>query len=619
MTLYLTLFFAGLLTIFLPCILPLLPVVLGVSIAGKSRWRPLATILGMVTSFVLLTFTLLVLLDQFVELADYIRIATFDLLLLFGAGFLSSSLWVRRAAAVIGAFFFLDKGIEPVVIAMALGFVAVEIGSSFASKLQTFGVATQNKARAELGADNPLTAFIIGLSLGLVWAPCAGPALGFALALVREQPGSMAFFALLSYALGTAVPLLIVGYGGQAAVHSVRSLARFAGVVKIVAGIALIATAFALQLNLFPRLQIWIVDNTGFGKTVSKLEEALFLPPLSSSSSAVSSSDSSSAASVIKAFSSSSMFLPKLPTLVRAPEFTGLGSWHNSEPFTLASLKGKVVLVDFWTYSCINCIRTFPYIQGYWEKYKDTGKFVILGVHSPEFTFEKSEKNVAMAIKEHGLTYPVAQDNDFGTWSAFANRYWPAKYLIDANGMIRYEHFGEGSYDETDLAIASLLKEAGVDVSDAGIVASSESRGGYRDVSRETYLGERSWPALGNAKGEPSSDPVVYEGYPMQLVLHKYYLSGTWQLEDGEMQVLQSDEGTIAMRFRGGEINLVLGLAEGAKPVEAEVTLDGKLVKTFTIDHHDLYELFKGEYGDHDIVLSLKGKGAEAFAFTFGQ
>ena len=149
------------------------------------------------------------------------------------------------------------------------------------------------------------------------------------------------------------------------------------------------------------------------------------------------------------------MPLPPLPTLTRAPELAGLGPWHNSQPFTLESLRGKVVLVDFWTYSCINCIRTLPYIQGYWTKFKDTGKFVLIGVHSPEFAFEKLERNVSAAIARHGLTYPIAQDNDFKTWNAFANRYWPAKYLIDADGYIRYTHFGEGGYEETDAAIQS--------------------------------------------------------------------------------------------------------------------------------------------------------------------
>ncbi len=608
MTLYITLFLAGMLTILLPCILPLVPVVLGVSIMGKSRLRPLLTVLGMVTSFVLFTFILLVLLNQFVELADLIRLGTYAVLFLFGIGFLTQSRVLRDLAGIAAGLFFLGKNVEVIVIASIAGVIVMEIASVVASRLQQVGLNVQQTARSGLGADAPLTAFIIGMTLGLVWVPCAGPALGFALTLVRTEPGPMALLALTAYAAGTAVPLLLVGYGGQIAVRSVRSLTRFTGAIKVVSGLFLLSTAVLLRLNAFQDLQVWLTEHTGFGALGTRLEQDLFPDPNRPTSSA---GISSSASSRI-------MPLPKLPELIRAPEFTGLGPWHHSEPFTLASLKGKVVLVDFWTYSCINCIRTLPYVQGYHDKYKDTGKFVLLGVHSPEFTFEKLEKNVAMAIKEHGLTYPVAQDNAFGTWSAFANRYWPAKYLIDANGVIRYEHFGEGDYDETDRAIASLLQEAGVDLSTVGgteIVAPERARAGA--LTPETYLGSRSWPAFGNAAGEPDTETHTY-AIPKTMLQDRYYLGGSWKLVDDEAQQLVSDTGEVRMRFSGGEINLVMGLGEGAAPVTATVTVDGKPGTTFTIDRHDLYVLFKGEYGVHDIVLSLKGKGVEAFAFTFG-
>jgi cytochrome c biogenesis protein CcdA/thiol-disulfide isomerase/thioredoxin len=603
MIIYLTLFVAGLLTIFLPCILPLVPVVVGVSIAGRSPFRPLLTVLGMVVSFVLFTFILLTVLNSFVELSDYMRIATYYILLLFGVAFLSEWRIVRLIGAVAGGFFFIDKGTVSVVLAIVAGILVMEAAGKIASRIQQFGVNAQTAARGEFGSDSPITAFLIGLTLGLVWVPCAGPALGFALALVREQPGTMALSALLAYALGTAVPLILVGYGGQYAVHSVRSLSRYTGFVKKIAGTLLILTAVGLHLNLFQSLQVWIEDHMLLGNFASQIEERLFNPS-SSSGSSVS--------------SASSMDLPQLPTITRAPEFVGLGPWHNTGAFTLASQKGKVVLVDFWTYSCINCIRTLPYIEGYWEKYKDTDKFVLIGVHTPEFTFEKSEKNVAMAIKQHKLTYPVAQDNDFGTWGAFANRYWPAKYLIDANGYIRYTHFGEGNYEETDRAIASLLKEAGIDVSAMNNMADDPEGSAYRSLTPETYLSSRSWPAFGNQQGEPTVAAVAY-AKPSSIALGKYYLSGTWKLVDDESQELQSDEGEILMKFTAGEINLVLGLADGAEPVTVEVMLDGTSVKTFTVAAHDLYELYKGEYGEHEIVLKFKGKGVQAFAFTFGQ
>jgi len=598
MSIYLILFIAGLLTILLPCILPLIPIVLGVSIAGRSKLRPLYTILGMVISFVGFTFLLLVVLRQFVVVADYIRIATYYVLILFGIGFITHHKWTQYIVAVLGSLLFLEKGIEAVALAAVLGVIAMEVGGSVASKLQNFGTSVQTKTREGLGADNPLTALVIGLTLGLVWVPCAGPALSFALTLVRDEPGLTALLALLSYALGTAVPLLLIGYGGQAAVHSVRSLSKYSGVIKQISGVLLIITAIALHFRTFEKLQIFLLDNTSFGDLGTRIEEQLF------------SSSDSSEPSVSSTFS-----FMKLPKLSRAPELTGTGEWFNSDPFTLAEMKGKVILIDFWTYSCINCIRTLPYMEGYWDKYKDTGKFVLLGVHTPEFAFEKLPQNVQDAINRHALTYPVVQDNDFGTWRAFANKYWPAKYLIDANGYIRYTHFGEGAYEETDMAIESLLQEIGVAVSGER-VADSETRGGRLPRSAETYLSSRSWPALGNAKAGPSSQLISYAA-PSALTLHKYYLVGDWQLVDDEHQVSRSANAEIRMKFLGGEANLVLG-SESGSPISVDVWIDGKKTQTLSVEVHDLYNLFSGENGEHEVVLKAKEKGLQGFAWTFG-
>ncbi|MEQ1849264.1 MAG: cytochrome c biogenesis protein CcdA [Candidatus Peribacteraceae bacterium] len=602
MSTYFILFLAGMLTILLPCILPLIPIVLGVSIAGRSKLRPLYTILGMIISFVGFTFLLLVVLRQFVLLADVIRIATYYVLVLFGIGFMTHMKWLQYVVAVLGSLLFMEKGIEAVALAAVLGVVAMEVGGMIAGKLQTLGVSVQGKAREEFGQDSPLTAFVIGLTLGLVWVPCAGPALSFALTLVRDEPGLRAFAALLSYALGTALPLLLIGYGGQAAVHSVRSVSRYSGTIKQVSGALLIITAIALHFRAFEKLQVWLLDHTSFGDIGTRIEERLF-----------SSSDSSesSVSSV-----SSSMQLPKLS---RAPELSQTGEWFNSDPFTLESLRGKVVLIDFWTYSCINCIRTLPYIQGYWDKYKDTDKFVLLGVHTPEFAFEKLPKNVQEAITRHSLTYPVVQDNDFGTWQQFANRYWPAKYLVDAEGYIRYTHFGEGAYEETDEAISSLLEELEVSIDQAvqpsGLqVKSEESLRMPR--STETYLSSRSWPAFGSAQGDPDGD--VHSYLPFKTMeLHKYYLIGDWQLMSDEHQVSRSDKATIVMMFQGGEANLVLGSEDGA-PITVGVVIDGVKTKTITVDRHDLYNVFDGPYGEHSVRLEAQRKGLQGFAWTFG-
>ncbi len=597
-TLALTLFLAGMLTILLPCILPLLPIVVGVSVTDRHPLRPLLIALGMVVSFVASTFLLQVVLGSFVEFADVVRVASFYVLLLFGIGFCVHRRPAQLAGAAVGALFFLDKGWLAVLIAAILGMIAMELGGRVATSLQTVGAEVQTSVSGKLGRNSLGSAFVIGATLGLVWAPCAGPALGLALTLVRDEPGIKAFFYLLCYALGSAVPLLIVAYGGQRAVGAVRSIGPWTGTIKSVAGVLLILMAIGLRYDYLTRFQTWIVQNTGYGEFGNRVENLLF-PATRNPQPATDSPDSM-----------------KLPVLSRAPEFAGLGTWHNSPPLEMKELRGKVVLVDFWTYSCINCIRTLPYIQAYWQKYKDQ-PFVLVGIHTPEFTFEKSDKNVEMAIKEHGLTYPIAQDNDFGTWDAFANHYWPAKYLIDAEGRIRYEHFGEGGYDETDEAIASLLKEIGATASGSVIGSTKDSQLPQGPITPETYLHSRSWPAFQNASGDPDEDIHDYV-LPADVSTNRFVLGGSWQLVEDERQVLRSTEGDIRIHAVAGEVNLVLGLEDNASPVQASVTVDGTPGKTFTVDRHDLYTLFKGDYGDHDVVLHLKGKGVGAYAFTFG-
>ncbi|MDB4977897.1 MAG: hypothetical protein JWM56_83 [Candidatus Peribacteria bacterium] len=597
-----TLFIAGLLTILLPCILPLVPIVLGVSVTDKNPWRPLTIIGGMLVSFVGFTFIIQVLLSQFVTLAVYIQTATFYILLLFGLGFAFHNKWVQYAGAFAGAFFFWDKGPLAVAVAALLGIIAMELGGKAATRIQQLGTDVQTKTRSTFGGSSLLTAFIIGLTMGLVWVPCAGPALGFALSVVRDKPGIQALLYLSAYGVGSAIPLLLIGYGGQKAVHSARALTKYSGTIKQISGFILIIAAILFQQNIFQDLQTRLA-GTYLGSFAEGIESRLF-PNQAPPQQATVATDK------------------PLPVLGAMPELTGLGPWHNSSALTNADLKGKVVLVDFWTYSCINCIRTLPYIQGYWEKFSQ-GKsvkdspFILLGVHTPEFVFEKNEQNVAGAIKKHGLTYPVAQDNDFGTWNAFQNHYWPAKYLIDAKGNIRYTHFGEGGYEETDKAIASLLKETGVNAKAGISVKTNAGSNAGGDISPETYVGARNWDQLSNKKSGITTKAVKYDG-PCTPNLNEYCLIGIWQLKDNEHQVLINEDGEIHMKFKGGEINLVLGLEENILGSIANVSIDGKHVRTFDIKENDLQQLFKGDYGTHDLVLTFKGKGVQAYAFTFG-
>ncbi len=607
MTVFLTLFLAGVLTILLPCILPLVPIVLGVSLAGKRKARPLVTVVGMVLSFVVFTFLLQVVLQKLVHLADIMRIATYYALFLFGVCFLFSRRYMQIALAALGAIpLFWGQGWLAQVVSPLLGVAAVALGGRAATRIQQLGADAQQGARKGLGAESLLSALVVGLTLGLVWVPCAGPALGFALTLVRDEPGPRALLALSAYAIGAAMPLLLIGYGGQSMVRSARWLNRYSGRIKQVSGALLVLSAAALQYNLFTNAQTWLADRTGFGNLGSRIEGRLF-----SKAMAAPMLPQANAALLADEHLPS---LPELPKLGPAPELAGLGPWYNSAPLTMAGLRGKVVLVDFWTYSCINCLRTLPHMRELWAKFHDQ-PFVIVGVHAPEFVFEKSPANVADAIKRHGLDYPIAQDNDFGTWKAFGNRYWPAKYLIDAQGTIRYTHFGEGGDEATDAAIRSLLAEIGRKTD--GPTRGRHAEAPDLPMSPETYLGPRGWTAFANRAGAPDARRHRYTA-PVNLAADNFALVGDWQLLGGERQVLRSDTGEIRYHALAGQVNVVLGVESGSGPIAAEVSVDGKPTKRISVDRHDLYNLFSGPYGQHEIALKVRGENLAAYAFTFG-
>ena len=332
-----------------------------------------------------------------------------------------------------------------------------------------------------------------------------------------------------------------------------------------------------------------------------------------------------------------------------APELTGVSSWIQTEPFTLESLRGDVVLVDFWTYTCVNCIRTLPYLKAWHEQYADLG-LTIVGVHSPEFEFEKLRDNVEKSIEEHGLQYPVVQDNDFGTWRAYENRSWPAKYLIDKDGIIRYTHFGEGAYDETEEQIRRLLTEAGADVS---AIAAGTDPGPAPDSkafetdgtgqTRELYAGyKRNFSPRGAYVANPdyypapidsASDYVPPEGYRN----HFLYLSGSW-IKGPESLTHGRETGNledfIALRFHGTSVNVVTDFDDG-EPVRGYLTIgseplpeaglgfdvqrDDDGMTFFEVDEARMYNLVRlEEYGGHDLKLSSDSDRFSVFAFTFG-
>ena len=300
-----------------------------------------------------------------------------------------------------------------------------------------------------------------------------------------------------------------------------------------------------------------------------------------------------------------------LPKLGIAPEFTGIYKWLNTDQdLTMEKLKGKVVLIDFWTYTCINCIRTLPHAVDWYEKYKDNG-FVVVGVHTPEFEFEKKTENVQNAISQYKITYPVAQDNDYGTWSAYGNRYWPAHYLVDVNGVVRFVHFGEGSYDETESAIVSLLNEGGFSVSKKSTAVKDEPLSSNQ--TPETYLGSTR-----AERQEPSSQ---------SLPLNHFSLGGKWNVSGEE--AIPALGSNLSFNFIANKVFLVITpTSPGAK---IKVFLDGKVIESgvsgkdvqdgyIKVDVSRLYELvdLKGNRGTHILRLEFENSGVTLFAFTFG-
>lgn len=332
-----------------------------------------------------------------------------------------------------------------------------------------------------------------------------------------------------------------------------------------------------------------------------------------------------------------------------APELQGVTGWINTGPFTLASLRGKVVLIDFWTYTCVNCIRTFPYLRQWHEKYADKG-LVIVGVHSPEFEFEKDRDNVVKAAQAHGLTYRIVQDNDFQTWKAYDNHYWPAKFLIDKSGVVRYSHFGEGQYPETEEKIRALLTETGFSLAgvkagtDPGPMSVAPAFPG-RDTSQtwELYAGYRRAASFGeryvaHLEYYKARDTAIHYADPGNHRNHLIYLQGQWingpeSLRHG--RTTQSYEDYIAIKFYGTSANAVIGFPDGTKPFSVMVTLDGRPLpkhhfgvdirldgdgKTFfLVDEPRMYRVVDSpEFDGHELTLSTNSADFALFAFTFG-
>ncbi|HEY2530889.1 MAG TPA: cytochrome c biogenesis protein DipZ [Xanthobacteraceae bacterium] len=462
------------------------------------------------------------------------------------------------------------------------------------------------KLSSSLGAqdDAILPSFLLGVATGFLWAPCAGPILGLILTGAALNGANVTTsLLLLAYAAGAATSLaLALAVGGRVFAAMKRSLGAGEWIRRGL-GVAVLISVAAIALGL----------DTGFLTRVSlsntaSLEQGLV-----------------------------DRLGPTLKSVAKekprtSDALSGAVDWLNSPPLTIEGLKGKVIVIDFWTYSCINCLRSIPYVEAWAEKYKDHG-LVVIGVHTPEFAFERNINNVRAAVSNLKIEYPVAIDNEYKIWRSFDNRYWPAHYFIDAKGRTRFHHFGEGDYDQSEQVIQQLLEEAGngnvphslVNVNASGVEAAASVND---DQSPETYIGYDRADNFASPGGIVENERHVYVSASPQL--NQWSLSGDWTVRS-EVAVLNGVGGSIVYRFHARDLHLVLGPAADGKPIRFRVTINGNapgadhgidtdMDGQGVVDSQRLYQLVRqnGAIRDRTFAIEFLDPGVHAYAFTFG-
>jgi cytochrome c biogenesis protein CcdA/thiol-disulfide isomerase/thioredoxin len=538
-------FVAGVVTALSPCVLPVLPIVFAGSAGGGAR-RPYAVIAGLVLSFTAFTLAAMALLSALGLPDDLLRNVALAIVFLVGL----SLLWPRLADLLARPFAVLAR-----------------------------------RRPGDVGGG-----FLLGVSLGLLFTPCAGPVIGAVAALAATERFSVeSVLVTLAYALGAGAVLLAVAVAARRG-FALRSVRAHAPAVRRGLGAAILAAAVLMVLGVDKDLQTRVPEYT---RALQALEE---------SAAAQSELDRLVGHGTRVAES-------RLADYGQAPDFRGISQWLNSEPLDLAELRGKVVVLDFWTYSCVNCLRTLPHVKAWNDAYRERG-LVIVGVHTPEFAFEREPDNVRRAVERLGIEYPVALDNDYGTWNAWFNRYWPAKYFVDRRGRIRYAHFGEGAYEESERVIRTLLAEEGLAEPVSGRIADRTPRG---TQTPETYLG---WQRLDRFVGSELVDgrEAAYR-IPNYVPLHGVAYGGRWTVE--EERIVAGENARLRLEFVGDAVHLVLGTDGGEKTVQ--VRLDGRPVRTVRVTEDDLYTLARipGRKREHTLDLRFS-PGTEAYAFTFG-
>jgi cytochrome c biogenesis protein CcdA/thiol-disulfide isomerase/thioredoxin len=562
-------FLGGALTILSPCILPVLPFVFARTEQPFAR-STLPLLIGMAATFAAISTLAAVGGAWAVHLNDYGRVVAMALLAVSALALLS-----RRFAAWATRPF-------------------VALGARLASD-------TTGGTRSGV-----IPSLLLGVATGFLWAPCAGPILGLILTgAALRGPSVATSVLLLAYALGAATSLGVAAAASTRVIAAMKRSFAAGEWLRRVLGVGVLAAVAAIALGwdtgTLTRLS---VANT------TRIEQALIerVAPRERAGEAVT-------------------------IAAQLPALNGAVAWLNSPPLTPQALRGKVVLIDFWTYSCINCLRALPYVKSWYERYRAQG-LVVIGVHAPEFAFEKDAQNVARAVRDLGITYPVALDNDYAIWKAFDNHYWPAHYFIDAQGRIRGHHFGEGDYAGSEQLIRQLLIETGAAhlaaaaeaIQGTGVqAASSESAVN----SPETYLGYSRAANFASAGGLVRDEPHSYAA-PRALQLNQWALSGAWRV-DGEKAVATGAGAMIVFRFHARDLHLVLGPGAARHPVRFRVIIDGREPGadhgtdvqpdgSGSVSEQRLYQLLRQSdaAADHTFAIEFPDADVQAYSFTFG-
>lgn len=560
-------FLSGIVTILSPCILPVLPIVLSGSIGGKRK--PLGVVIGFILSFSLFTLILSTIVQVLEIPPDSLR-----------------------AAAIV----------------IITGFGLVLLVPALQQKFEL--LASKVVSRKQSGRKSGFKGgILVGASLGLLWTPCVGPIMASVIGLaVSRQVDGGAVIIILAYAAGTAIPMFGVMLGGRKILSRFPKLTAGTGKIQRLFGILMIAVGLSIGFGIDRRFQTLILTAfPNYGSGLTAFENSDFIQRALDRRA---DSDDVQSSEIKPMNRENAPHNAELDDFGPAPELVNDNLWLNTEqPLSMEELFGKVVLIDFWTYSCVNCVRTIPYLRSWHDKYADEG-LVIIGVHSPEFAFEREPDNVRKAAEDLGVIWPVILDNSFEQWRAYGNRYWPAHYFIDAEGRIRYFHFGEGEYENSEKVIRKLLSEAGANPTAKTTV---ERWRGPETQTPEIYLGwERAEGFL--SEDIHKNDQRFYYSIPHSPANGEWALEGDWIIRDEYIEA--GKEAALELGFYSSNVFLVIEPFSGGGSLE--VIIDGESVQVLQPVESKLYKIAAfDESSEHLLKLKVNGN-LRFYAFTFG-